>query len=74
MSERWDTGDLLGELRGTVADALDFARECSREWGGIRVSVRVDERRANLPPIVAHRVDNDGPTWTVRATTDAAVG
>lgn len=59
--------DMVVELRGTPADAHDFAIECSQEWG-LRVAVRVDERRTKLPP--SYRPDHDGPTWVIRPKVD----
>lgn len=69
-SDTLPLADCEGGIRGTVADALNFARECSEEWGA-PVVVRVDKRRDALPPIVARRADHDGPTWTIRAKGDA---
>ncbi len=64
-----DSDDLDGAARGTVADAVDFARECSEDWG-LRVAARVEARRADLPPIVERRTDHDGPLWIIRPADD----
>lgn len=59
------SADECGYMRGTVAEAVNFAAGIAEDLG-VRMVARVDERRAELPPIVEHRVDHDGPTWTVR--------
>lgn len=59
---------LVGSLRGTVADAVEFARECAEAWGGVRVMARVDRPRTELPALTGRYAANDGPTWNIRVT------
>lgn len=59
-----DIAGLEGGLRGPLGEAVDWARECSTEWG-LRVTLRVDEPRVNLPPHT-HPRRADGPTWVIR--------